>query len=112
MIIYVDIDETICSHENTNSSCSRDYIGAIPIVKNIEKVNKMYDEGHTVIYWTARGTQTGIDWSKITVEQLKSWGAKYHDVKFGKPHYDLFICDKTLNPKVWDEDSDTSQVGK
>ena len=38
MIIYVDIDETICM-----SPESRDYSRAIPIMKNIEKINQLYD---------------------------------------------------------------------
>ena len=50
-----------------------------------------------IIYWTARGTVTGIDWKDITEKQLKSWGAKYHELKMGKPAYDLFIDDKNIN---------------
>jgi hypothetical protein len=101
MIIYVDIDETICTNDGNSVSESRNYQNAIPIEANIEKVNLLYDNGHTVIYWTARGTITGIDWKEITRDQLSKWGAKYHDLKFGKPHYDLMICDKSLNPKDW-----------
>ena len=40
---------------------------------------------------------TGIDWLELTKEQLDEWDVKYHDVKIGKPHYDLFICDKAIN---------------
>lgn len=101
MIIYVDIDETICTNEDEVVSVSRNYQNALPIKINIEKVNQLYDEGHTIIYWTARGTVTGIDWKELTKEQLARWGVKYHDLKFGKPHYDLIICDKSLNPKEW-----------
>lgn len=101
MIIYVDIDETICTNEEGTVSESRNYQNAFPIERNIEKVNQLYDEGHTIIYWTARGTVTGIDWEEITKEQLARWGVKYHDLKFGKPYYDLMICDKSLNPREW-----------
>ena len=92
MIIYVDIDETICI-----SPESRDYSLATPIVENINKINKMYDEGNQIVYWTARGTVTGIDWTDLTKKQLTKWGAKHHDVKLGKPHFDLYICDKSIN---------------
>lgn len=92
MIIYVDIDETICK-----TPASRNYYDAVPIMKHIEKVNKLYDEGNTIVYWTARGTMTGIDWRKCTEDQFKKWGVKYHDLKFGKPNYDLFIDDKNIN---------------
>ena len=92
MIIYVDIDETICV-----SPESRDYSLATPIVENINKINKMYDEGNQIVYSTARGTVTGIDWTDLTKKQLTKWGAKHHDVKLGKPHFDLYICDKSIN---------------
>ena len=96
MIIYIDIDETICiSPEN------RDYSLAIPIKENIQKANKLYDEGHTIIYWTARGTGSGIDWDEVTKKQFAEWNIKYHDLKFGKPVYDLFIDDKNMNTNDW-----------
>jgi CMP-N,N'-diacetyllegionaminic acid synthase len=91
MIIYVDIDETICFYKG-----EREYPEAIPNYENINKINKLYDDGHEIIYWTARGGITKKDWSELTAEQLKSWGCKYHELKMNsKPHYDLLICDKT-----------------
>ena len=96
MIIYIDIDETIC-----NSPDKPDYTTSTPIVANIEKANKLYEEGNTIIYWTARGTQTGIDWTDVTRKQFSDWGVKYHDLKFGKPYYDLFIDDKNINTLNW-----------
>ena len=92
MIIYVDIDETICT-----SPEDRDYSKAIPIKKNIKKINKMYDNGDKIVYWTARGTGSGINWDSVTRDQFKKWGVKYHELKFGKPIYDLFIDDKNIN---------------
>ena len=90
MNIYVDIDETICK-----TPVSRIYTDSIPIKSNIKKINKFYEDGHIIIYWTARGTSTGLDWSELTKNQLDNWGCKYHKLKVGKPAYDLLICDKT-----------------
>lgn len=92
MIYYVDIDETICMYPG-----ERKYPDAVPIVENIEKINKLYDEGNTIVYWTARGATTGIDWTTLTLGQLKKWGAKFTEAKLGKPNYDVFICDKAMN---------------
>ena len=92
MIIYVDIDETICEYKG-----KREYPLASPIKKNIDKINKLHDEGNTVVYWTARGSVSGIDWTDLTMHQLSTWGAKFTDLKLGKPHYDIFICDKAFN---------------
>lgn len=91
MLIYVDIDETICYYTD-----KRDYNLALPLEDNIKKINRLFDEGNTIVYWTARGSVTGIDWYSITKSQLDEWGCKYHEVITGeKPPYDLLICDKT-----------------
>ena len=100
MLIYIDIDETICSTPGEKSK-ARDYSMAEPIVKNIAKANKLYEAGHTVVYWTARGTMSGICWFSETLNQLQRWGVKFHELRMGKPAYDLFICDKTLNTEDW-----------
>ena len=92
MIIYVDIDETICI-----SPESRNYSEAVPIMDRIEKINNLYDNNNTIIYWTARGTGSGIDWREVTLGQFERWGVKYHDLMFGKPVYDLFVDDKNIN---------------
>ena len=96
MIYYVDIDETIC-----RSPDDRNYSLAKPIKENIEKINSLYDTGTTIIYWTARGTGSGIDWRSVTEKQFDKWGVKYHDLKFGKPIYDLFIDDKNINSETF-----------
>jgi len=91
MKIFVDVDETICHYAN-----EREYPLALPIKENIAKINKLYDEGHEITYWTARGSVTGIKWFDLTKKQLKEWGCKWHGLSVGiKPHYDLLICDKT-----------------
>ena len=100
-VVLVDVDETICTYGE-----KRRYDLAIPLKENIAKINKQYDEGWYVIYWTARG---GSDKSKaagrcyydFTWEQLKSWGCKFHDLstgskgKYMKPPNDLIIDDKS-----------------
>ena len=96
-IIYVDIDETICHRENsTDFGVTHYYTKAKPITENIDKINKLYDEGNTIVYWTARGSRKQIDWTELTTNQLAEWGAKYHELKVDKPFYDLFIDDKSL----------------
>ena len=100
MLIYVDIDETICE-----SPEDRDYTKAQPIKERIEKINKLFDEGNTIVYWTARGTITGIDWYQVTQKQFEIWGVKYHDLKMGKPAYDLFIDDKNIKSDTFFNDT-------
>jgi len=90
-IIYVDIDETICETPQP-----RVYINAKPINENIAKINKLYDKGNTIVYWTARGSRTNINWYDLTFKQLTEWGAKFHELRVDKPYYDLFIDDKNI----------------
>jgi hypothetical protein len=61
----------------------------------------LYDEGHTIIYWTARGATTGLDWSELTKTQLDFWGCKYHELRMGKPMYDVWVDDKAINDKAF-----------
>ena len=92
MIIFVDIDETICV-----SPKNRDYSLAKPMMERINKINNLYDEGNTIVYWTARGTGSGLDWTEVTEAQFERWGVKYHELRFGKPIYDIFVDDKNIN---------------
>lgn len=96
MIYYIDIDDTVCT-----LSEPMNYESAQPIPLAVEKVNRLYEEGHYIVFWTARGTLSGKDWRQLTEKQLVSWGIKYHELKFGKPAYDFFIDDKNINSNDW-----------
>ena len=98
MILYVDIDETICT-----SPEDRDYSKAVPIPDRISKINDLYDAGNTIVYWTARGVLSGIDWRDVTEKQFKDWSVKYHELHLNKPVYDLFIDDKNINSESFFE---------
>lgn len=100
MIIYVDIDDTICYHTSEYKD-KLDYSQAMPFLDRIDKINRLYEEGNTIIYWTARGSKTGINWFQITHQQLISWSAKFHELRMGKPNYDLFIDDKNINSEAY-----------
>ena len=92
MLIYVDIDDTICYNKNKT-----DYSKAQPHTTRIAKINDLFEKGHKIVYWTARGTVTQKLWFKTTYQQLLNWGCKFHELKMGKPAYDLFIDDKNVN---------------
>lgn len=91
MIIYVDIDNTICKTISTN------YESSTPYPDKISKINALYDQGHTIVYWTARGALSGINYYDLTYNQLKKWNAKFHFLLCNKPFYDIFIDDKTFS---------------
>ena len=91
-----DIDGTICSIER---GIEKDYRDAKPFIKRIEKVNRLYYQGNHIIFFTARGSLTKLDWRKITEMQLKHWGVKYHELIFGKPDAVIYVDDKGMNDK-------------
>jgi cytidyltransferase-like protein len=92
-----DIDGTLC-HLVPNG----DYSVAIPMAKAVDEVNRLYDEGNTIILFTARGASSGMDWHDMTVDQLRSWGLKYHRlITKGKPSFDVLIDDKAINASDW-----------
>ena len=95
----IDIDGTICTQ-------CQDYAQAEPILENIAKFNKLYNEGNTIVYYPARGTETGIDWMQITLDQFKSWGVLCNQLLFGKPSADYYIDDKAVNIKDFKGDDD------
>lgn len=99
MKYIVDIDNTICISENS------DYNNSVPITSRIRQLNKLFDEGHQIHYWTARGMSSGIDWSAFTYKQFSHWGVKYHTLSFGKPSYDVWIDDKAINDLEFFDDS-------
>lgn len=95
MKYIVDIDGTICNNTHGN------YEMAIPFKERIEKINKLYDSGNYIVYWTARGGNTGKDWTTLTSQQLTEWGCKYNELNMRKPTYDLWIDDKAINSEEY-----------
>lgn len=95
--LIFDLDGTICSQE-------KNYADAKPFYNIIKKINQEYKNGNTIIIYTARGTETGIDWTDVTINQLKRWGVCYDDLYFGKIAGDLYIDDKGINIDNWQTD--------
>jgi hypothetical protein len=98
MKYIVDIDGTIFS-ETHNSN----YHKAVPIADRITHFNNLYDQGHEIHYWTARGSASGIDQTELTMQQLAQWGVKYTTAATGKPVYDIWIDDKATNVDTYFE---------
>ncbi len=74
-----------------------DYALSEPNERMIKIINRLYDYGNKIVLFTARGYVTGKDWSGITKQQMKRWGVKYHELKFGKPNADYYVDDRMLS---------------
>ena len=81
MRYVIDIDGTICTSGTAEDTR---YTEALPIRDRIDKINKLYDDGHTIIYLTARGMgrhKNNADLARkefyeFTEIQLSLWGCK------------------------------------
>ena len=91
MKYIVDIDNTICISKDS------DYNNCVPMFDRIKKINELYNKGHIIVYWTARGGNSGIDWKDKTHSQLAAWGCRYDELQMNKPVYDVWIDDKAIN---------------
>jgi len=95
-----DLDKTICFQK-----VDKDYYNSYPDMEMVRKINILYEQGHEIIIFTARGMSkfnSDIDrilnaYDEITRKQIKSWGLKFHRLIFGKPSYDFIIDDKAIS---------------
>ena len=98
----VDVDLTLCSEPLVPGR----YETCTPHVEMIDKVNELYNKGHTIILFTARGMRSynediidiHIHVKPVLVDWLDSFGVQYTRLIMGKPwgpnvHY---IDDKNM----------------
>ena len=103
MIYCFDIDGTICETDGMN------YHDSLPKRECIDQVNMLYDQGHTIIFFTARGMGTlkgdtekvHQTWNDFTVTQLEKWGVNFHQVITGKPAADVYVDDRAVSAADW-----------
>lgn len=99
-IFVIDIDDTISKWNN-----NRDYLNFEPIYQVIDKINELYEFGHTIILFTARGMlyyNGDLELiEKNNRKPLERWlsknNVKYHSLIFGKPYADYYVDDKNLS---------------
>ena len=96
MTYVIDIDDTVCRTDGS------DYDNSRPIQSRIDYVNSLYEQGHTILFLTARGMCRNdnnqldaiAELHKFTHDQLVGWGVKFHKLFLGKPAGDIYIDDK------------------
>ncbi|MEK6855517.1 MAG: hypothetical protein AABX73_04825 [Nanoarchaeota archaeon] len=99
--LLIDIDGTICPQ----ASKGEGYDNIEPYSEAIRTINKLYDEGFKIIFFTSRF----MDFNKGDVlkiyreggheyikKQLDKWGVKYHELHLGKPKSDIIIDDRAV----------------
>jgi len=104
--IAFDLDDVLCERDSKFESLGAlKYHHCVPKMEYINMANSLYEAGYKIIVYTARGmTHFAGDVKaieenlrSITEQQLNDWGVRYHELVFGKKHYELLIDDKALN---------------
>jgi hydroxymethylpyrimidine pyrophosphatase-like HAD family hydrolase len=99
MVYCFDLDGTLCNTDGNN------YKDSTPKKERIKIVNTLYEDGHTILIDTARGCVSGKNYFFFTMEQLKSWGVKFHTLRTGvKFGADIFIDDKGMKDQRFFKD--------
>lgn len=117
MKIAIDLDMTICISPKENEVIEA--LKIKPIEKLVEEgffdwhlknavlisgaketINGLYDQGHTIIVYTARNSKT---YRQITKKWLKDKGIRYHKLIMDKPFYNILIDDRAIQFKSWDK---------
>lgn len=75
----IDIDGTICDDVPNEEPERMRHIAPYPDA--LEIINKWYDQGHIIYYFTSRTEEH----RQITEEWLRKHGFKYHGMLMGKP---------------------------
>ena len=75
----IDIDGTI-TDDVPNEEPERMSV-VIPYSDSVETLNRWYDEGHVITFFTSRTEEH----REITETWLNKWGYKYHGLLMGKP---------------------------
>lgn len=92
--IMVDLDGVLASEEKTFERAL-----ASPLPGAREAVARLRAAGHTVIIYTARG------WAefRMTRRWLDEHGFEYDGLHMGKPIADVWIDDRAVAHRDWDE---------
>ena len=78
----IGVDDCICTTKSSGKKLSAKDVSNAKVVKGAKEwVNKLYDEGHNICFFTPRGERL----RKATEAWLKKEGFKYHSLVMGKP---------------------------
>lgn len=103
-VVAFDLDDVLCVRDSEEGKVDK-YRTCRPVPEMIKIVNDCYNRGHTIIIYTARGFkgfhgdihETYANLYPLTLQQLKDWGVKFHQLVLGKIYYDILIDDKAIN---------------
>lgn len=87
LVIAVDLDGVLCVEDDSLGYHYEGWMARTPILKNIRKINRLHDFGHTIIIYTSRYPEDEL----ATRQWLKKHGVKYHRLVMGKVKFDVYV---------------------
>jgi capsule biosynthesis phosphatase len=98
--VCFDLDNTLVSYPKIKN----DYTTVEPLIKNINYLRFLKEQGHTIIIYTARRMKTHHgnvgkiiqDVGSITLKNLSDFNIPYDEIYFGKPYADYYIDDLAI----------------
>jgi len=104
--ICIDLDGVINNLKNSE----QDYSEVAPVKGAVDKIQKLKENGHYIIIFTARHMKTCDGNIDLVIEKIGSktidWLSKnnipYDEIHFGKPWADIYIDDNGFRFKSWD----------
>ena len=108
-VVAFDLDGVLCDRPtDVEHHGENKYDFCYPIKHNIDLLNTLYEKGHYIKIYTARGMSTFSNNKSLIYERLflktkkflKDNGVRYHELIMGKEHYDLLVDDKVLNSEM------------
>ena len=78
----------------------------------LEKINKLYNDGHIIIIATARANDWHVKPKEITEQWLKNVGLKYHKLYVGRVDKEAICQDENADVFVDDDLKITSRVAE
>jgi len=91
-VVGIDLDGTLCTEERTF-----DRPLAEPLPGAVVGVRELFDLGHTIVIWTARGWEQ----FRVTKKWLETHEIPFHALLMGKPIMDFWIDDRAVSFNGW-----------
>ena len=87
-VYAIDLDGVLCEYEDGWDDVS--IINKKPILENIKKVERLFNERNIIVIYTSRGEELRAS----TEAWMKKHGIKYHFLVMNKLFFDYYVDEK------------------
>ena len=110
LTIAIDVDGTVADSSDVDFVKAEDdpyeFMNARPIKGALEAVKKLFDEGHTIVFHTARDNNS----KEATKQWLEKHGFPFHHIECDKLVAHVYIDDRAISGYDWDRAMEEFQM--